>query len=60
MASTKCVVDDNIVVVAAEVDAAVSLIADVTMVPQVERLFALMDSISLSVDLEAIGAQLSM
>ena len=41
-------VDDGMVVVAAEDDATVSLITDVSMVQQIERLFALMDSISLS------------
>ena len=33
-----------------EEDATVSLVADVSMVQQIERLFALMDSISLSAD----------
>ena len=40
---------EGIVVVAAEDDATVCLITDVSMVQQMERLFALMDGISLSV-----------
>ena len=48
--STKCLVNDDIVVVAAEDDATVSLITNVNIVKQMERLFALMDSNSLSVD----------
>ena len=51
MASTKFWLDDGIVAVAAEDDAAVSFM-DVSMVQQMERLFALMDSISLSVDFD--------
>ena len=46
-------VDDGIFVVAANDDATVSLITDVSMVQQIERLFALMDSISLSADFDA-------
>ena len=50
VASTKFWVNDGIVVVAAEEDAAVSLITDVSIVQQMERPSALMDSISLFVD----------
>ena len=42
----------GIVMEAAEDDATVSLITDASMVQQVERFFALMDSISLSVDFD--------
>ena len=52
VASTKFLVDDNIVVVAAEDDAMVSLITDVSVVHQMQRPFALVDSNSLSVDLD--------
>ena len=53
VASVKLGVDDGIVV-AAEDDATVSWITDVSMVQQIERLFTLVDSISLSV---GIGGQ---
>ena len=52
VASTKFGVDNGIVVVAAEDDATVSMIPDVGMVQQIERLTALMDSISLSADFD--------
>ena len=52
VASPKFGVDDGIAVVAAEDDATVSLITDVSIVQQKERFFALMDSISLSSDFE--------
>ena len=57
MVSTKFLVNDDIVVVAAEDDATVSLITNVSMVQQMERLFALMDSNSLSVDFGFPGAK---
>ena len=52
VASTQFLVDDDVAVVAAEDDAAVSLISDVSMVPQMGRLFALMDSESPFVGLD--------
>ena len=54
---TKFLITDDIVVVAAEDDATVSLITNVSMVQQMERLFALMDSNSLSVDFRFPGAK---
>ena len=52
VASMKFGVDDGIVVVAAEDDATVSLITDVSRVQQIDRRFTLMDSISLSADFD--------
>ena len=50
--TAKFLVDDETVVVAAEDAATVSLITDVSMVQQMERPFAVMDSNSLSVDFD--------
>ena len=50
VASTKFWVDVGIVVVAAEEDAAISLITNVSIVQQMERPSTLMDNISLFVD----------
>ena len=50
--SIKSLVHDDLVVMAAEDDAMVSLITDVSVVQQMERPFALMDSNSVSVDLD--------
>ena len=47
-------VDDGLVVVAAEDDATASFITDVSRVQQMERLFAVMGSISLSVDFDGL------
>ena len=52
MDSTKLLADDDTVVVAAEDDATVSLIIDVSRVQQIGRSFAVMDSNSLSVDFD--------
>ena len=49
-ASTKFLVDDDVVVVATENDAVASLIADVSLVQQLGRLFALRNNNSLFVD----------
>ena len=50
--SSRFLVDDGIVVVAAENDATVSLITDVSTVQQIERPSAYTDSISLSADFD--------
>ena len=71
MVSTNFLVDDDVVVVATESDAAASWIADDSMVQQLGKPFASMDNISPFVDFdgqlisltpswEEIGAQLSM
>ena len=52
VASMNFRVDDGIVVVAADDDATVSLITYVSMVQQIERLFTLTNSISLSADFD--------
>ena len=55
MVSTKFLITDDIVVVAAEDDATVSLITNVNILKQTERPFALTDSNSLSVDFRFPG-----
>ena len=52
MDSTKFLADDDVVVEAMESDAAVSWIADVSMVQQLGKTFTLMDNNSLFVDFD--------
>ena len=52
MVTTNFLTDDDVVVEATESDAAVSWIADVSMVQQLGKLFALVDNNSLFVDFD--------
>ena len=55
MVSTQFLADDDVVVEATESEAAVSWIADVSMVQQLAKLFGLMDNNSLFVDLDGLA-----
>ena len=55
MVSTQFLADDDVVVEATESEAAVSWIADVSMVQQLAKLFGLMDNNSLFVDFDGLA-----